>query len=207
MFSRISNQKEKVFGIGLSRTGTRSLAKALETLGYHALHWRFAPENRLLELEDAYFCDAIVDIPAAFMFETLFHVFPKSKFVYTTRPLDDWERSISAHYDADTPRILGRRLELIPVSPRPVGQSALISSPLYHAIHHSIYTQHETWRAAYAAHDARIRKFFAGQEYRLLNLDVFAGNEGWPELCSFLGAKTPSSPYPRVDWKNNPSYT
>ncbi len=198
MFAYISNETVKVFGIGLSRTGTSSLNRALSILGYRAFHWRFHPENRLLRLEDAYFCDAITDINAAFTFETLYHVFPRSKFIYTVRSHDAWAKSVSEHYNAATPAALKRRLNNMPVSASPVFEQ---NSVLYRAIHDALYTAHASWTNAYKAHDVRVRRFFDDRRERLLEFDLFERNDGWPELCAFLERPAPAEPFPMISWK------
>jgi hypothetical protein len=202
VFTYISNDDAKVFGIGLSRTGTTSLNKALQLLGLNAFHWNFPPQNRLLTLEDAYFCDAITDINAAWNFDLLARVFPNARFVYTTRPLDDWERSVARHYHAKTPAILKRRLSKTPVLKAATGPNALTHDPLYHAIHHALYTGHDSWRGAYLSHNARVQAFFEAAPERLLTINVFEGEQDWTDLCKFLGRRAPDVPYPHVSWKS-----
>jgi hypothetical protein len=198
MFTYLSNDAEKVFGIGLSRTGTTSLNKALNLLGLRAFHWRFPPENRILRIEDAYYCDAITDINAAFCFETLSRMFPNAKFVYTSRPLDSWVPSVVKHYDAETPADLKLRMQTFATGEKPA-PSLLNHSPLYHAIHHALYTGHASWPEAYMAHDRSVRTFFKDSG-RLLEFGLFDHNHGWNELCAFLERKIPTLPYPHERW-------
>lgn len=202
MFTYLSNDAEKVFGIGLSRTATRSLNKALNMLGLRAFHWRFPPENRLLRIEDAYYCDAITDINAAFCFETLSRTFPNAKFIYTTRPIDTWTPSVIKHYGAARPADLKQRMRALATTETPV-PSLLNHAPLYHAIHHALYTEHITWSDAYVAHDRAVKSFFANSP-RLLEFDVFGRNHGWKELCTYVNRKMPQTPYPHETWNQAP---
>ena len=64
MFAFASNTQEKVFGIGLSRTGTASLNVALQVLGFRTYHWLVPFEKRLVTLEDCFFCDGMTDCGA-----------------------------------------------------------------------------------------------------------------------------------------------
>ncbi len=201
MFSYANNDAEKVFGIGLSRTATTSLHEALGILGLRSFHWVFQPEKRILRLEDAYFCDAITDINAAFCFETLARMFPKAKFIYTSRPIDSWERSIVRHYGAPTPQQLKRRMMRTPVSDAPA-PAPLKHALLYHAIHHGLYTEHQNWKDAYVAHERAVKSFF-GASPRLMEFDIFERNDGWNKLCRFLGKPVPHVPYPSVKWDAN----
>jgi hypothetical protein len=180
MFTYLSNDAEKVFGIGLSRTGTTSLNKALNTLGLRSFHWRFPPENRILR------------------FETLSRMFPNAKFIYTTRPIDTWVPAVIKHYGAAAPADLKRRLKKIAAAERPA-PSLLNHAPLYHAIHHALYTEHGSWSDAYMAHDRTVRAYFADSA-RFLEFGLFSHNHGWNELCAFLNRKTPDVPYPHEKW-------
>ena len=54
----------KIFGIGLSRTGTSTLINALVMLGYSAVHFPHRPS-------DFYDNDAAADTPVATRFEQL----------------------------------------------------------------------------------------------------------------------------------------
>jgi hypothetical protein len=201
MFSFIDNDAEKVFGIGLSRTATTSLHEALGILGLRSFHWMFKPENRILRLEDAYFCDALTDINAAFAFETLARMFPRAKFVYTTRPVATWEGSIIRHYGARTPGQLKQRMRETPVTDAPAAEP-LKHALLYQAIHHGLYTQHASWKEAYIAHEQAVKSFF-GTSPRLMEFDIFERHHGWNELCRFLGKPVPRDPYPTATWDAN----
>ena len=100
------SQESKVFGIGLSKTGTTSLHAALEILGYRAGtfrhmrdlgldHWfrgDFSP-NYLKDL------DAVTDLPVATWFRELDIRYPGSKFILTVRPRDSWLQSIKRQFE------------------------------------------------------------------------------------------------------------
>jgi hypothetical protein len=73
---------------------------------------------------------------------------------------------------------------------------------LYHAIHHSLYTEHRTWRDAYTAHEKAVKDFFAGSS-RLMEFDIFERMDGWNQLCRFLGKPVPRVPYPNESWDAN----
>ncbi len=59
----------KVFGIGLSRTGTTSLKQALGQLGYDYLH--FNKDSKIIDWPELYAADAAVDTPVSIRFEAL----------------------------------------------------------------------------------------------------------------------------------------
>lgn len=171
-----------VFGIGLNKTGTRSLHDALVTLGWTPLHWggpasrlaveRAEAEHRpLLSHLPGY--DAFSDILAlAERFATLDEQYPGSRFILTTRDLDGWIESRRRHVlrnqaEAAAGRYAGTFLEVDP----------------------------DGWRAERAAHHAAVHAHFAERPGDLLVLDLGAG-DGWEALCPFLGVPVPDAPFP-----------
>lgn len=106
----------RVFGIGLSKTGTTSLHFALKVLGYRSCHYRHSPVEKggVAELAGSivrpehfgekppHDFNAGSDITVAAFFDELDERYPGSQFVYTTRELNGWLASIcKAHYYAD----------------------------------------------------------------------------------------------------------
>jgi hypothetical protein len=99
-------QQTKVFGIGLSRTGTTSLTVALNGVGFssyhalpHLLDWPPAtladPHGRPTPNQwwaDAY--DAHTDIQSSVVFKELAEMYPDAKFVYNRRPAAKWGKSM-----------------------------------------------------------------------------------------------------------------
>jgi hypothetical protein len=166
---------KKVFGIGLSRTGTWSLTSALAALGFRALHF---PVN-LKQIDNH---DALTDTPIAADFETLDLLYPGSKFIYTTRELDDWLESC---------RALWLRRQAV------FDRSSLVSG-----FHRRLYggTGFDPARfvAAYRRHDDRVRSYFRDRPEDLLVLDICSGDAAWEPLCSFLGVPVPDAPFPRA---------
>ncbi|TYR78274.1 hypothetical protein FZC66_20125 [Priestia megaterium] len=95
------NNNEKVFGIGLSKTGTKSLSKALKILGYKTVHFpliRTNVEEAEYNLDILENYDAIADIPTAGLFPHLDIRYPKSKFILTIRNKEDWLNSCERYF-------------------------------------------------------------------------------------------------------------
>lgn len=95
---------QKVFGIGLGKTGTLSLANALKLLGYRAGHYAealLALQYRSGRLEPRFDAiahwDALADIPIAATYKTLDQEFPDSKFILTVREQEAWLASSERH--------------------------------------------------------------------------------------------------------------
>jgi hypothetical protein len=178
----------KVFGIGLSRTGTTSLTRALEVLDYAAVHYpRIADEVAharydLAVLEEV---DAITDTPVAAIYPHLDAHYPGSKFVLTVRDKDDWldacERYFAVKEAADrgTPKEEELRFYFLVV----------YGCDGFHR---------ERFSWVYDAHRRNVEHHFRGRPEDLLIFDVTAG-DGWEKLCPFLGKPVPDLPFPHAN--------
>lgn len=183
--------EEKVFVIGLSKTGTTSMHAALKLLGYHAVHWRNQVSFALLSDEDFAVYDAFTDIPIAARFEELDAKFPNAKFIYTTRPVSSWVNSIRRHYDKDLGIQDPAGLKAHGPRSRFSGKAAGMEA--------SLYAAHETWEDAQAFYHNRVTSHFAQRgASKCLHFSLFDG-DGWPELCAFLGKPTPNRPFPHAN--------
>ncbi|MCV6639596.1 sulfotransferase [Candidatus Albibeggiatoa sp. nov. NOAA] len=179
----------KIFGIGLSRTGTTSLTQALDILGFHTAHWINPHTDRELDIDDVLLFDALTDISISYMFETLYEKFPNAKFIYTTRPLDSWEKSVKTHYLRN--HFSSDLKKLIPITN--------YRNQTYQNTQHNIYSNHTSWREAYLHFDTRVKTFFADKpQDKFLEFNIFVGDD-WHQLCEFLGCDRPTIDFP---WKN-----
>ena len=90
----------KIFGIGLSRTGTKSLAAALQILGYNTLHYCPLVNKRdSISSDDIKKYDAIISTKFYGIYSVLDLQYPNSKFILTTRDKEHWFSSISKYSD------------------------------------------------------------------------------------------------------------
>ena len=173
----------KVFGIGLNKTGTRSVAAAMRILGYRTLHNgsrattaqvdRAADEDQplLTYIGDNY--DAYFDVVGLVTrFEQLDRQYPGSRFILTTRAEDTWLDSREKHARANQ-------------------QRAGYDGPL-------LTVDRDAWARERNEHHASVTAYFTGRETDLLVLDVAAG-DGWEKLAPFLGCKPPKRRFP---WAN-----
>lgn len=174
----------KLFGLGLNKTGTSSLRRALETLDYRVC----GPRRDLLRAMRRGDLsgigpivanhDAFEDLPWPLLFEHLFESYGRdAKFVLTTRASPEkWFRSIENH--ARTNRPLNDTWRLAYGSFRPFGRE-------------------REYIRLYMDHNARVRDFFMrhGAQDRLLEL-CFENGDGWEKLCPFLGEAVPHRPFP-----------
>ncbi len=181
-----------VIGAGFGRTGTESLKKALEILGfgpcYHMFEvlphpervaiWRAAAAGKLPDWDEV-FADfgATVDWPGAHYWRELSDHFPKAKIVLSVRDADSWYQSID-----NTILPILRSSE----DPDSIGQK-LISEGVFGG---EVDDRNHIVEV-YKKHIADVQATF-GQD-RLLTYEL---GSGWDPLCQFLGCKIPDEPYP-----------
>ena len=175
----------KVFGIGLSKTGTLSLARALTRLGIKTKHFPddTTTQNELrwgrYELSIFREYQGLVDIPVAPFYAQFDRIYPSAKFILTTRPTEPWLASFERHFQ-------------LWVEHRRTDYDDFVLACTYGVQHFSA----ERLRYAKELHEANVRGYFAGRPDKLLVLNVFEG-DGWKELGAFLGCPVPDEPYPR----------
>lgn len=181
----------KVFGIGLSRTGTSSLNQALQRLGLHSVHWLNPLTRDLLDRDDFFLFDAFTDICVSEQFEWLYHAFPNARFILTLRDVASWSRSVASHYrinrGVNVPSELSNQSHCCRFRRR-AGD-----------IEMNLYGGFQSWEAAHEAYHQRVESFFRDKPSdRLLRLDIIGG-AGWEELCAFLDRPRPDQAFP---WMN-----
>ena len=184
----------KVFGIGLSKTGTGSLSLALEQLGYTSLHWKKG--GKIIGWPEFFWADAATDTPCSAQFEALYHTFEESKFIYTVRDVESWKQSIINHYGGvERPRELRRRAKR-----KEYGDQWEVYNLIRKVqLRECLYAQHDSWEEAYHAFDNRVRRFFEDKpDDRFLEMSI-TGSDGWESLCSFLGHEVPDCSFPHVN--------
>ena len=161
---------EKVFGIGLSRTGTTSFASILKECGIDIIH--YPNQKQLFDPENAGACD----IPVAAHYKELDAKFPNSKFVYTYREKEDWLISIEKYLARNrNPNITHWQK-----------QHRII-------LYGQVDFNRDLFSAHYDIHDKGIRKHFEGREKDLLILDI-CGGDTVESLLSFIGISNKNIP-------------
>lgn len=161
----------KVFGVGLSKTGTHSLAAALARLGCAVTH--YPPPDKVLELAGQ--ADALVDTPVILHMETLDQRYPEALFILTTRELESWLASCRAHWERTKPSETARRVR--------------------RQVYGSVGFDEARFRRVYREHHARVRRLFAGRPGKLLVMNIVAG-DGYDRLCPALGVTPLREPFP-----------
>lgn len=165
----------KIFGIGLSRTGSMSLHYALKVLGYRS-HFVFDGEEIIGEELSKKF-DAFTHTPLASVYKELDQRFPNSKFILTIRKdRQSWLNSCKQQQD------------LLPKM-RSATKKVLLRTYGTEKFDEYMYSN------AYDRHLNSVNQYFAGRQTDLLTLDICDG-EGFEKLCPFLGKPIPERPFP-----------
>lgn len=173
-------ERERIFVIGLAKTGTTSITEALEILGFKSLHW--APlaklnKQKVLELNWQWWLnkyDAFSDVPVTYFFRELDQKFPNSKFIQTVREKDSWLKSCKKHF-------------LVPS----IHEEA---KALHQELYGSDIFDHNAFAEGYERHHRQIKEYFQGRS-DFMTIDIFKGG-GWEKLCSFLNKDVPDQPFP-----------
>jgi hypothetical protein len=177
----------KIFCIGLSRTGTLTLATALEQLGIVATHY---PNDKATqdELRRGHYAlsivdqvQALLDIPVSPYYAQFDNIYPEAKFILTTRPMESWLRSMETHFSLYVEHMRD-------------DFDDFVLACVYGVLHFSA----ERFSYVKELHERNVRDYFSGRPEKLLVFDVFQG-DSWPELCPFLDLPVPDSPFPHAN--------
>lgn len=176
-------QRTKVFGIGFHKTGTKSLAVALQRLGYrvtgsNAVHDPDIAARALdIALDLAERFDAFQDNPWPLLYREMDARYPGSRFILTTRPTEKWIRSL-VHYFGD--------------------RSTPMREWIYGTGHGCPIGNEDVYIERYERHNREVRDYFRQRRGDLLELAITEG-EGWEKLCPFLGFAVPPEPFPHAN--------
>ncbi len=176
----------KIFGIGLSRTGTTSLAEALNLLGIKTIHFpsdlktfeELKSGNYRLSILETY--QGATDISVAPFYAQLDKIYPNSKFILTVRDPDSWISSVEKHWN---------------LAQRWTGGAYPFIEFIRAAVYGTVQFQEHRFRFVYETHCRNVREHFENRPEDFLMMDICNG-DGWEKLCPFLGLSPPDQPFP-----------
>jgi len=189
----------KIFCIGQNKTGTTSLTSALAILGYrlcpedimynfgsvHFENFKDGKFDEILKLVNQY--DAFEDRPwnHTDFYEVLDKTFEGSKFILTTRDVEQWWDSYIKW---------GKKISL-----RNMWHYKMNSEVCYGV--DSFLDHPDLSKQIYSDRNDEIKKYFSGNS-NFLVLDV---NEDYKfeKLCEFLNKKLPNKSYPYLNCDDN----
>lgn len=192
-----------VIGAGLGRTGTLSMKRALEILGFGPCHhmeevmahpeqipvWHAAGRGEAVDWEKLLAgYRSTVDWPSAQFWAELAAQFPKAKVVLTRRDPERWYESFS--------NTILKLLQAPGPAPNPTVGAILdmCRDVIVRRAFDGRLDDPAAIKAAFERHNASVEAALSPD--RLL---VFEVAQGWAPLCKFLGVPVPATPFPRVN--------
>lgn len=193
----------KVIGAGFGRTGTLSLKKALEILGFDPCYHMFEvgqnPDHPKMWWQvsegtapnwHAMFADyqACVDWPACAYYYELYQAFPGSKVVLSKRDPEKWYRSAKetiypmSHSFPAWARTLFKRLKYF---------HGLVENIIWQGTFSGRFLDEEHAIQVFDQHLVDVRQKIPAE-----HLLEFEAVDGWAPLCDFLGVEIPDEPFP-----------
>lgn len=188
----------KIFGIGLSRTGTKSLTAALNALHFKIIHYP-KDETTFTELTEGFDSltvlqtyQGITDITAVAIYPQLDKIYPDSKFILTIREKEDWLDAMQRHwfekpiYTED--KKFDFRFEL----------RRFLRASVYGCYHF----HRQRLADAYERHHTLVQEYFRNQPEKLLTLNIHKG-EGFGEICKFFNIPPLKQKFPKIESKSH----
>jgi hypothetical protein len=174
---RKDKNRGKVFCIGFHKTGTTSLAAALERLGYRVTGPNGVKDpdigrnvySMAAKLVEKY--DAFQDNPWPIIYKEMDRQYPGSKFILTLRSSESWIDSQVRHF--------GYR-----------------ATPMREWIYGIGYprSNEQIYIDVFERHNEEVCSYFRQRPDDLLVMDLAKG-DGWERLCPFLGKEIPNIPF------------
>ena len=211
----------KVIGAGMGRTGTASMKKALEDLGfnkcyhmlelmadpYRVVHWENISQQKPTDWDawmEGY--QAAVDFPTCLYYKEMMEYYPDAKVVLTVRDPEKWFESASNTIFTMRPKAWQwAMMYFIGIFSRKVRYTIRVGKTGMRTIGELFERNElkkETAIRVFNAHNEEVKRTVPAD--RLL---VYSVKEGWEPLCEFLGVPVPEHSFPhlnqRADFKKN----
>jgi len=192
------HEEEKIFCIGRNKTGTTTMARVLDELGY-----RVAPQRYAELLSDEYylknefspilrFClffNAFQDVPFSWpgTYRVIDREFPNARFILTLRDTpDQWYESL-VRFHAKRLGSKGR----IPTADELKASDYVRTGFMYRSkriwrlTDRDLYDR-KTLIQSYSDYNDEVKNYFSGRDGKLLVINV-GNREDYRRLCRFLG--------------------
>lgn len=171
------SKSDKIFNVDFNKSGTTSLSKAMEILGFKALHYTYNgkkiadiiqnnKENnkKLLDGLDDY--EFFSDFGGTKFYKELDKQYPCSKFILTIRELNSWLISKERH-----------------AKKNPNYKSGLLK------------IDKNKWKMDREQKISELKEYFKDRPEDFLIIDIHGGDK-WEKLCDFLSKPIPNKPFP-----------
>lgn len=172
--------KAKIWGLGLSRTGTTTLTYVLNEVGYNHIH--YPSDEQMLDFNN----DGCSDIPVIPVYKELDKKFPNSKFILTTRNKKNWLNSMGPYLERKRNwNQAGRQVDI---------RRAVYKEPFFE---YNIYSK------VYDDHEKDIKEYFKNRPKDLLILNIVDGIDKPQKLFDFLGIDAEMKEFPHKNKLND----
>jgi hypothetical protein len=206
-------EKTYVFQLGMICAGSTSLCEALNILGIPSLHWEgpgpdykkfeseVIPENiksgrRLFYPYDEQFT-GFLDFNGVLCYQTLYEMYPESKFIYTWRANLPWFKS-ALRLNQNR----WRNGEPVYIGSGPDRISMVNTNNSQDMPAKELALKMKDMQNYWILHNQEIPEFFE-DDPRFLQMKICDGeNDGWEKLCSFLGKDIPNVDFPSLKSNN-----
>ena len=195
----------KVICAGFLKTGTKSITKALQHLGFTVFDWEEQTFDFLDHWVDVFQngvkpdmkrvyqnADVCVDIPGYLFFEEILEAFPDCKVILSVREEDSWIQSLARQLDS----LYALRSKISMLSPTARKMEYFFDSFLNAAI--GTFNTKSTYviRKRYRIHNHRVKSIVPADKLLVYNV-----KEGWKTLCYFLECEVPTIAFPHENIK------
>jgi len=163
----------RIFGLGLSRTGTTSLHVATAALGISSAHYPLELAYHWLagDFGAQHFSryTAYYDVPVCCYYPVLDQLYPDAKFILTVRDVDAWLDSCETHF-----------------ARRPQHDKRMLARDMARVATYGVFNfERNQFRSVYLRHCDAVMNYFSDCGSRLLVLDVSA-EDALSQLTLFL---------------------
>ena len=194
----------KVICAGFLKTGTKSITKALQHLGFTVFDWEEQTFDFLDHWVDVFQngvkpdmkrvyqnADVCVDIPGYLFFEEILEAFPDCKVILSVREEDSWIESLVRQLDSSS------RSKISMLSPTARKMHYFVDSFFNAAI--GTFNTKSTYviRKRYRIHNHRVKSIVPADKLLVYNV-----KEGWKPLCDFLECEVPTIAFPHENIKS-----
>ncbi len=173
----------KIFGIGMQRTGTSSLARALNLLEVKTLQF---PKELYFDIDDPIIqeYDGFTDNPIPLLYRELDRRHPSSKFIHVVRDEDSWISSVRWLFSTGSVKFDWQNNEF--------------ADTFHRQLYGTTQFDEDLFREIYRRYNQDVTEYFADRPDSLLALNLEQGLD-FKVLCAFLGKPEPQEEFPALN--------
>ena len=202
----------KVICAGHGKTGTKSIAKALQYLGFKVFDWEEQTFDFLDHWVDVFEngtkpdvkrvyqnADVAVDMPGTFFYEEILEAFPECKVILSERDEDPWIESLVRQLESVK---AGQSKIVSLLSPTAKKMQYVLNSYINANLGSCNLRSTHVFRKRYRIHNHRVKSIVPADKLLVYNV-----KQGWKPLCDFLECEIPTVAFPHENIKAEISKT